>query len=442
MSERFSVADRLDRLPISNYHRFICIILFISWFCEMIDLGGTGFLMPVIIKHFGLTTVQGGYFSSTAYLGMMIGSMAAGAISDKLGRKKVVIICMAVWGVGGMFMAFAQNLPWLFAARFILGLGLGAQVPVAMAYISEVLPTRSRAKYMTLYQVMGPFGIAFAGLLTVIFLPLGGWRVVYFVEALPALSLFLILKYCPESCFWLESQGRFEKADKITDQWEARVMESFGGKELPPVIVRKAVYTEPGKISDLFKRNYVPILLMCVIWMSFCQGSDYGLATWLTQLLMAKGFTIVKATGFVTIGILGGVPAWFFTAWATEKLGRKWSILLCAILTAVFAYLYGASTSIAMLIIFGACYQFGKCGLAMSNAAYTPELFETRLRATGCGFALGCGRLGSIIAPIFLAWVMSTFGANATFYVAAGMAAVAGTAVMILGPETKGKALK
>ena len=94
-----------------------------------------------------------------------------------------------------------------------------------------------------------------------------------------------------------------------------------------------------------------------------------------------------------------------------------------------------------MLIIMGACYQFGKYALAMCNNVYTPELFDTHLRATGTGLSLACGRFGSIIAPIVLAWVMTSYGTNATFYTAAGMALLSGCAVMVLGPETKGQAL-
>lgn len=443
MSERISVKDRLERLPISGYHRVVCFFLFISWFCEAIDLGGTGFLMPVIIKHFQLTPVEGGYFSSTAFLGMMIGSIAAGAIADSIGRKKAIILSMITWGCAGMGMAFAQNVEMLFVCRFILGLGLGAQIPVAMAYLSEIIPTHSRAKYMTLYQMLVPVGIAFAGLLTVLILPTEfGWRGVYVAESLPALTLFLVWKFCPESAFFYESKGRFKEADEITEHWENKVREALNVQELPPVVVSKKVPIQAGKISDLFTGHYMKIMFMAFIWYTLCQGSDYGLATWLTQLLIAKGFDIIKSTWFVTLGILGGIPAWFFTAWITERFGRKPGIFISACLTAVFAYLYGASSTMGMLILFGICYQFGKYSLAMCNNVYTPELFETHVRATGSGAALACGRLGSILAPIFLAWVMTSFGTNATFYTAAGMVLIAGFAVLILGPETKGQALK
>lgn len=442
MNDRVSVADRLERLPISNYHKFVLSFLFFSYFCLSINSGGTGFIMPLIIKAFNITTVQGGYFSSIGFLGMAIGSLFGGAIADKLGRKKVIILCMVIWGIGGLFMAFAQNTTWLFVARFFQGIGLGTQTPVGMAYLSELLPTHSRAKYMTLYTILMPLGIAFGGLLTVLILPSFDWRGCYFVEALFALALFLVGRYCTESCLWLESRGKLKEADALCEHWEAKVQASTNNKPLPPVVVRKVVKAEPGKLSDLFKPKYFKILVMCLIYMFCVIGSDWGLSTWLTTLLVAKGFTIIKSTGYVTIGILGAIPSFFFSYWFIEKIGRKWGVFVAAVMTAIFAYLYGQSSTVVMLIVCGALYQFAKYALAMCNNVYVPELFETHVRGLGCGYTVGCGRIGAICCPIFLAMAMTGLGATGTFTVAAGLALLAGVTVLILGPETKGKELQ
>ncbi len=437
-AHRIGVSNRLERLPISNYHRLVCFGLFISWFCEAIDLGGMSFLMPVIVKEFQLTPVLGGYLGSVSFAGMLIGSLLAGTLSDMMGRKKMVIASMMIWGTAGFVLSRQSTIAGLFVCRFVLGIGLGAQIPVAMAYLSEIIPSAARGKYMTLYQMLVPCGIAFAGLLTMIVLPRYGWQGCFIAEALPALAFLIIWKTCPESALWLESKGRYEEADNITDMWEDKVQKSTG-QPLPPVAATAKAAPKPGRTTELFTSKYWKILLMCTIWYSCCMMSDYGLATWLTTLLMAKGFSIIKSTGFMALGVVGGIPAFFLVAWGVEKIGRKATVLLCACLTAVFAYLYGISTSVSMVIVMGGFYQFGKYALAMVNNVYTPELFETHLRATGSGFGLACGRAGSMIGPIFLAWVMSSFGAGATFYAAAGLAVVAGVAVFVLGPETKGR---
>lgn len=437
--QRYSVSDRLERLPVTNFLKVVCAMMFLSWLCEAIDLGGTSFIMPVILDAWDLTKTQGGYYSSIGFAGMLFGSIIAGALSDAIGRKKVVIASMIIWGCAGLAMSMSTSATMLFTARFILGLGLGAQLPVAITYLSEVVPSHSRGKYITLLQMFLPIGMFIAGVLTVVVLPRYGWRGCYFIEAIPALMFLAVWKICPESPLWLESQGKLAQADQIVELYEAKAQTEMAGKPLPPIEVKKKIETEPGKISDLFTRKYIKLMIMCFFAWGALLMSDYGLTTWLTQLLVAKGFDVVKSTGFVALGILGGIPAWFFASWVIEKIGRKWGIMISSIMTAVFAYFYGLSSSIVLVIILGILYQFGKYSLAMTTTAYLPELWETHIRATGTGTAYSFGRLGSIIGPIFLASIMVSFGNNAVFYAAAAIALVVGIAIMALGPETKGR---
>ncbi|WP_434510764.1 MFS transporter [Desulfitobacterium sp. AusDCA] len=442
MSGHVSVSERLERLPISRCHIIICSMLFISWFSEALDLGGMSYLIPIIMKSFNLTTAEGGYLSSIGFLGMFFGSLVSGTLSDILGRKKMIIVSMLIWGTAGFLLSQQSTVIGLYITRFILGIGLGSQIPVAMAYLSEIIPSGYRGKFLTFYQMLVPLGIAFAGLLTVIVLPLYGWRGCFIAESIPALSFLLVWKACPESALWLESKGRLEEADKVVSLWEQHVEKETGKPLLPLETMQNTPIKQTGKITELLSSKYWKILFMCMIWYTCAMMSDYGLATWLSALLMSKGFSVINSTGFISLAVLGGVPAFFLVSWGVEKLGRKLTVLLSACLTAVFALLYGFSSSILMVIVMGAFYQFGKYSLAMANNVYTPELFETHLRATGVGFGLACGRFGSMLGPIFLAWVMSNLGSTATFLAAAGLAVISGVAVYILGPETKGKVFK
>lgn len=443
LTQRYRVASRLERLPIVGHHRLVSAAIFISWLAESIDLGGTGFILPVLREHFNFTPVQGGWFASTAYVGMLIGSVFAGALSDAIGRKKGIILAMLIWGCGGFGMALSNSVTMLFACRLILGIGLGAQLPIATAYLSELLPSHVRGKYISFLLMLCPVGIALSGLITIIFLPTFGWKGVYFVEALPALFFILIWKVCPESAPWLEAKGRFQEADQVANLWESKVLAHTGGKPLPDVIEEEAptLINQEEQPFDLFTRKYVKIFIMAFLWWTCNLMGDYGLSTWLTQLLIDKGFDIIKSTGFVTIGVCGGIPAFFFVSWSIEKLGRKWSFLITSILIAISAYLYGNAVSMSMVIIAGVFYMFSKYTQAMCGNIYTPELFETRVRTTGAGIAYGFGRFGSIIGPIFFGWMLTKYDSNNVFYVVALLALVPGIAVMALGPETRGKKL-
>ena len=220
---KYTVAERMARIPTSKHTTLIIFFVLMGWFAETIDLGGTSFLMPTIREYFGMDATTGGYYSSICFLGMFFGAIVAGRIADKnrppqdhhhldvrVGRRR--------------FRArlLAEHLLPVRDAFFILGLGLGAQFPVALSYLSEIVSAAERPKYMTLYQLMTPIGFAVAGVLTVAILPHFDWRGVYLAEALPALFVIGIIKTMPESPLWLEARGRISEAEGHLQQVRAR----------------------------------------------------------------------------------------------------------------------------------------------------------------------------------------------------------------------------
>lgn len=434
--QKYSIADRMNRIPTSPHTVVIIFFVLMGWFAETIDLGGTSFLMPTIREYFDMDATTGGYYSSACFAGMFIGAIAAGRIADKIGRKKTIVGSMVIWGIAGFALVFSPNIYYLFAMRFILGVGLGAQFPVALSYLSEIVCGKERPKYMTLYQLMTPVGFAVAGVLTVLILPHFDWRGVYLAEALPALFIIGIIKTCPESPLWLEAKGRIDEAEEICSRFEREYEAKHG--PLPEVVPIPRVESK-GSFKDLFDKKYLKVTILCFFVWFISMFSDYGLTTWLTTILIEKGFDVVASTGFVTIGILGGIPAWFFATWSAKKFGRKKTFLIAGLCTSIFGIVYGAATSLVTLIVFGILYQFGKYLNAMMMALYTPELYETSIRTTGNGLATSWGRLGSIIGPIILAGVMTSFGAYTTMYIAAAMVIIPGLLVFLFGPETKDK---
>ncbi len=432
----YTVADRMNRIPTSPHTALIIFFVLMGWFAETIDLGGTSFLMPTIREYFSMDATTGGYYSSMCFLGMFIGALGAGRIADKIGRKKTIVASMVVWGLAAFALVVSPNVYYLFTMRFILGLGLGAQFPVALTYLSEMVSGKERPKYMTLYQLMTPVGFAVAGVLTVLILPHFDWRGVYLAEALPALFIIGVIKVCPESPLWLESVGRKEEANALCAKFEEEAIKRH--TELPPVepIPRVA---EKASFRDLLKPKYLKVTILCFFVWFISMFSDYGLTTWLTTILIEKGFDVVSSTAFVTIGIFGGIPAWFFASWSCKKLGRKKTFLIAGLCTSIFGIAYGASTTLVMLVITGILYQFGKYLNAMCMALYTPELYDTNIRGTGNGLATSWGRMGSIIGPVVLAGIMTSFGAYTTMYIAAAMVIVPGLLVFLIGPETKDK---
>lgn len=447
--QRVPVSCRLERLPSSSYHVFLTFLLIVAWFIESIDLGGMGYLLPVLGKHFDLPPSMMGLVASMSFAGMFVGSIFSGGLSDKFGRKKMLIAAMAFWGTAGALLSIAWSVNSLLIFRFLLGIGLGAQVPIGITMLSELVPSHSRGKYLSLYQAFLPLGIATAGLITYSLLPKFNWQGVFLVEALPALWFIVIGKYLPESARWLESKGRYDEADQVVSGIEEKVQKSIG-RELPPIdssvwsgrkgVDESAAEKEAKRgLSELMTRYYTSRLIMSGVLMFTTMAAYYGLSMWLSALLVAKGFSVTKSIGFVSLIALGGVPAFLMVTYLVERIGRKWSAIVTIVAMAFSAYAYGSAMTVAYVIILGLIYQFFQCGMTMVNNVYIPELWPTHARGTGTGFAYGIGRVGAFLGPMALGVIMGAYGPQAVFICSSGLLLFGAFVVLILGPETKGK---
>jgi putative MFS transporter len=168
----------------------------------------------------------------------------------------------------------------------------------------------------------------------------------------------------------------------------------------------------------------------------------FGLNSWIAVLLKEHGFSIIGSVGFVTLITTGGIPGFFTAATLLEKIGRKPTTSAFLLLSAATAYLYGNAADLTMLFISGFVMQFFMFGMWSCLYAYTPELYPTRARATGAGFASACGRVGAILGPMIVPVLVQKYGVAAAFQVGAGGFVVAAVLVMVLGIETKGKVLE
>ncbi len=405
------------------------------------NMTSTNFTLPLVINDFGFSNMEGGYFSSAAFAGMLVGSLVSGVLADKFGRKWVSTVLVIVWGIGSVGTGFMNSLETLLACRVIAGIGMGAMTPILVAYISEIIPTAKRPKYITLYMLIGATGVVTACLITMFFANGLGWRAVYRLEGAFGLTFLLIAFFVPESAMWLETKGRLDKADEIVSWWEDKARASLNGTELPEVVDRPRPNVAKGKLTDLFTKKYIKIVAAGFVWFFCCMAFDFGLNAWITSLLMSKGFDVIRSVAFSALGQLGALPAAFCVTWISNHIGRRWSVMVGAVLAALFAYVYGLASTVVMVATLSILFQFGRAILSQASTAFLPELFETSLRSTGNGLLLAFGRIGGIAGPIIMAWSMTTFGMNGAFIVAACLALVCGLSVLLFLPETKGKVL-
>ncbi len=439
-----NLPQRMERLPLTSFQRTIFLIIATAWLFDSMDLAMMTFLLAPISKTFSLTMAKAGFLGSASLFGMAFGAALAGLLADRIGRKTVFQYSMILWGSAAILCALSPSYGFLLCMRFILGFGMGAEFPIAQSMVSEFMPAKVRGKYIALLEGFWPLGFILAGVVALLLIPVGGWRVVFLATGLPAAYVLVIRRKVPEPPRWYEARGRMAEAESTMRYIETSVEKAYG-KPLPEP-ARDGVPDEVLKggfsLWELFKEKYrVRTLMVWTLWF-FALLGYYGITTWMGKLLVDRGFAITKSIEFVLYMTLFGVPGFFSASYLVEKLGRKPAVTGYVLLSGVAAYFYGHAVTTTQVIVGGAIMQFFFFGMWSVIYAYTPELFPTRARATGCGTASALGRVGALIGPSVIPLIISSYGVGAVFNLGAISFAIAALNVLLLGPETKGRVLE
>jgi putative MFS transporter len=439
-----NLPQRMERLPLTGFQRKIFLIIATAWLFDSMDLAMMTFVLAPISKTFSLTSALTGFLGSASLAGMALGAALAGILADRLGRKVVFQVSMIIWGGAALLCAAAPTYGFLLAMRFILGFGMGAEFPIAQSMVSEFMPAKTRGKYIALLEGFWPLGFIVAGIVALLLIPVAGWRMVFIATGLPAIYVLIIRRKVPESPRWYEARGRMDEAESTMRFIESEVEKAY--RKPLPAPAKDGVADEIAKggfsLWELFTDKYrVRTIMVWVLWFFTLLGY-YGITTWMGKLLVDKGFTITKSIEFVLFMTLFGVPGFFSAAYFVEKLGRKPAVIGYVLLSGVAAYFYGHAVTQQQVIVAGAFMQFFFFGMWSVLYAYSPELFPTRARATGCGTASGWGRVGALIGPSVIPLIIGSYGVEAVFTLGAVAFAVAALDVLLLGPETKGRVLE
>lgn len=435
---------RFERLPFTKYQRTLLAMVATAFFFDSVDVTALTFTLAPISQDLGLEPTTAGFLASSTFAGMAIGASVAGVISDRFGRRPVFAYSMLFWGVASLLTAFAWDAPSLLIFRFLTGLGLGAELPVAQALVSEILPTKGRGKYAS--WLPGTITIAFivSGSLSLVLVPTLGWRSVFVLIFVFSLFGFLIRRSVPESPRWYEARGRHADAERAMTEFEANVRRAHGA-ELPepdPVAASTTVASADRPIRTLLSGPYRSRTLMAWGMWFLLQLAYYAITAWLAKLLVEKGMTVTSSIQYVLLMQIWGVPGFLLAARLMERWGRRPILFAAIVLSAGSAFLYGSVTTSVAVIAAGSLLQFSFMMMWASVYTYTPELFPTAARATGSGTASTAGRIGAVAGPALLPSLLIAWGYSVTFAVLAAIFLAAGVLVLVFGPETRGRVLE
>lgn len=444
-----SVAARLDRLPIGGFHRDMVKLLCYIFFFELGDLNAFSFAAPAVRQHWHLPLTTLSFIVSASFIGMFVGATTGGWFSDRMGRRRALIVTTMWFSIGSLLSACAWNVPALFATRLLTGAGLSAMTVVAMTYISEMFPARKRGAYQAWILMIGLCGIPATAFFARGVIPLAswGWRLV-FVWGASAIAFPLFARHLEESPRWHENQGRFADAEEILSRIERRAEQESGPLPAPRAEAKVATGTAaPGSAisSGGFRALLAPgtrprTILLVSIWLAQTAGF-YGFSAWVPTLLAERGFSIIQALERSSLMSIGAVPG----AWIATKISDRWErkslIAIVALMIGTCGMIYGLSFQTPMIVVFGFLVAMLQQVFAPLLYAYTPECFPTAVRNTGAGVSYGLGRLSNALGPLLIAYLFGHYGYSSVFvYIALCWVAVA-LMVTVFGPKTKERAL-
>ena len=444
------VATRLDGLSFRRAHLRVLTGSGLGWALDAMDVGLVSFVITALVVQWDLTGTEASWIASAGFAGMAVGASVGGLLADRLGRRSVFAITLLVYGVATGASALVGGLAVLLVLRFLVGLGLGAELPVASTYVSEFAPTRMRGRLIVLLEAFWAVGWTAAALIGYFVIPLGddGWRWAFAIGAIPAVYALVVRWGLPESARWLARQGRHVEADAVVSRFEGtgaaptRTTTASAPAAAPGAAsgVAPTAATTRERLAALWAAEFrLRTACLWVVW--FCLNfAYYGAFIWIPTILFAQGYDLVKSFGFTLIITLAQLPGYAVAAWLIEVWGRRVTLSVFLAGSVAAAVLFGTATGEAAVIGAGMALSFFTLGAWGALYAVTPEVYPTSLRATGAGWAAGVGRIASIVAPLSVPPLLALGGAPLLFVVFAVFFAVAAAAVWGLR-EARGVAL-
>lgn len=433
--------QRLDRLSFNKAHAKLLTASGIGWALDAMDVGLVSFIVAAIATdpHFMLTSSEKSWILSIGFLGMAIGAWVGGLFADKFGRKEVFTATLIIYGLANGLMAASVSLLMLLILRFVVGLGLGAELPVASTLVSEFSPAAHRGRMTVLLESFWALGWILSAVIGYFIVPNfgdNGWRWALLIGALPTLYAIISRFHLPESVRFLEEQGRDAEAEA-----SVRYFEKAGGVE--PVPSAKAVPLPKIKARELFSAAYSKRTI--AIWLTwfFVNFSYYGAFLWMPSLLADQFGSLTTSFGYALIISLAQLPGYFLAAWLVEKIGRRVCLVSFLAVSAVCAAFFAQANSVAAVLVWGMLLSASNLGAWGVLYAVTPEIYPTRLRGTGAGAAAAFGRVASIVAPLLVPLFLQWGGGSKTltFAIFAGSFVLACVFSAFL-PEKRGEVLE
>jgi putative MFS transporter len=443
MTSSSAIAARMDRLPVTRTHRRATVAVGLGLFFEFYEVFLAGVLSTVLVKHFHLSNALLPAVLASTFVGMFFGALLLGRMADRFGRRGAFLLNLSLYAVFSFLGALSPGVIMLMTTRFIAGIGLGAEPPLADTYLTDLLPAYRRGRYIAWAYTLAFVGVPVVGFLADgiaqgEFLGVAGWRWMFVIGAVGAGLVFLLRRGLPESPRWLASMGRNQEADDIVRGLEAEAGSTAG----LPEPTTEGSEVDSGGLGSLFGRGLRRRTGMMVVFQLLQALGYYGFGTLVPLVLAAKGFPVAKSLLLTSLTFLGYPIGSMLSLPLVERFERKFLVIGSVLAMAGLGLAFGYSNSIALILTFGFLYTAVSNVFSNAYHIYQAEIFPTRLRATAASGTYSLSRLATAAMPFVLVPLLHSAGPNAMFAVVACAMIVVALDVTVLGPRTTGRALE
>ena len=427
----------LDKAPLESFHFKILLLCSSVYGLTGMNVMLISALANSVAAEWNLSVIDMGYLLSIGYLGMFVGALTFGGLSDIIGRKKVLVIVVTLETIFTALCGSSPNLPAFYVIRFTAGLGLGGALPLPGVYISEYISARYRGLFLGLVETSWVYGSILSLLIPYFILPIFGWRITFYVALFSLPLIPLILFFLPESIRYLIRKGKFKEAQDILAKLKAvDVIDKLNFEETELGFKKTSI---KGLLSDkYFKRT----VMLFILWGALVY-TYHGIFLWLPTIY-AKQFSLKDVTSiwWTLIVTLFQIPGYYSASFLLDRVGRKKVLIIYLSAAGISSAFLSLIVSLDWILLWSAIIAFFNLGAWAGLYTYTQELYPTEARGTGSGAAASFGRLVGISAPSFTAYLFITSGIFGPFAAFSVIHLFAAFSVIVLGIETRMKPLE
>lgn len=448
------VATRLERLRVGKFHyRLISLVSLGEWF-DMYDLFMVAYVGAALQNSGFLSLQQFSQLIAAGFLGMFVGTVLFGMTSDQIGRRTSFVAMLLIYSAFTLIGSLAQSAAWLIVCRFLAGVGIGAEIVVIDAYVSEMVPSYARGRFIAITQVIGFTSVPTVAVLSRVLVPthvlISGWRWVMVLGEAGALLAWYLRLGLPESPRWLESVNRTREAVAVLDMMESQ-SHAYGSesrttaaesalqraKAAGDSISHRASFS---RFRELWNPQYRRRTVMLIVFQTLQTLGFYGFANWAPTFLLKRGMGLLHSLNYSLLIALIAPAGPLIASFTADRLERKWTIFALALSIAGFGLGFAIWRSPALIVISGALVTFCSNWFSAVLHSYQSELFPTRIRATGVGFTYSWSRLSAALSSLLIA-AMLAHGVTPVFTMLA-IAMVGVATAIAFGPKTNRRGLE